>query len=65
MAKLVPAYYGLQAMRSALLTGGGLTDIAGDLVVLAAFAAVLVPVSLVCFARAVRIARISGTLGTY
>jgi hypothetical protein len=52
-------------MRSALLTGGGLTDIAGDLVVLAAFAAVLVPVSLVCFARAVRIARISGTLGTY
>ena len=65
VAKLVPAYYGLQAMRSALLAGAGLRDIAGDLVVLGGFAVVLVPLSLACFARAVGVARVSGTLGTY
>ena len=65
VGKLVPAYYGLRAMRSTLLAEAGVTDIAGDLLILAGFAVVLLPLSLACFSRALRIARVSGTLGTY
>lgn len=65
VGKVVPAYYGLRAMRSTLLSGAGLADIAGDLLVLTGFAVVLLPLSLAAFSRALRVARISGTLGTY
>lgn len=65
VSKGVPAYYGLRAMRSTLLEGAGLADIAGDIVMLAAFAAVLLPLSLIFFSQALHVARVSGTLGTY
>lgn len=65
VGKLGPAYYGLRAMRSTLLGGAGFADITGDLLVLGVFATVLLPLSLAFFSRALRVARISGTLGTY
>jgi hypothetical protein len=48
-----------------LLTGAGLGDVVGDLVKLAGFAAVLVPAALWMFSRAIRAARVTGTLGNY
>ncbi len=65
VSKFVPAYYGLRAMRSTLLSGAGLADIAGDVVILCAFVAALLPLSVAFFSRALRVARVSGTLGTY
>jgi ABC-2 type transport system permease protein len=61
----IPAYYGLEGLRAVLLTGAGLGDIAGDLLKLGAFLAVLLPIALWCFARAIRAARTTGTLGNY
>ena len=65
VTRIVPAYYGLDGLRAVLLTGAGLGDIVGDLLRLAAFALVLVPLALWCFTRAVRAARVTGTLGNY
>lgn len=64
-SKVVPAYYGLRSVRAALLMEAGIGDIARDLAILVAFAAVLVPLSFICFSRAVRAATAMGTLGTY
>lgn len=63
--KLVPAYHGLQGVREALLTDGGLQEVAPELVILTVFAAVLLPLALAIFSWALRQARITGTLGTY
>jgi ABC-2 type transport system permease protein len=65
VTRFIPAYYGLEGLRSVLLTGGGLGDIAGDVARLGIFVAILVPIALWCFARAIRAARVSGTLGNY
>jgi ABC-2 type transport system permease protein len=65
VAHLVPAFYGLDALRRVLLVGAGLQDVAGDVIALCLFAAVLVPLSLASFAWALRVARRAGTLGTY
>jgi ABC-2 type transport system permease protein len=65
LAKFVPAFYGLDALRQVLLLGAGLGDVADRLAVLTAFAAVLLPLSITAFSRALRIARVTGTLGTY
>src|SRR5207244_10469499 len=62
---LVPAYYGLNGAREALLGGGGFSAVAGEVGVLALFSAVVVPLSVLCFARALRAARVTGTLGNY
>jgi hypothetical protein len=63
MSHLIPAYYGVTALREVMLAGAGLGDIAGHMVVLAAFDAVLLPASLWTMSRALRFARIAGTLG--
>jgi ABC-2 type transport system permease protein len=65
LSKLLPAYYTLHGMRETLLIGAGLGDIVGDLVALAVFAVVLLPVSTWVFSRAVAAARVTGTLGNY
>ncbi len=63
IARMVPAFYGLRGVREVLLAGGGLSEISSDLLALVAFNLVLVPLSLWALSRAVRIARITGTLG--
>jgi len=65
MARAVPAFYGLDAMRAAVLGNAGLGDVAGKLLVLAAFAAALLPLAVLAFSRALRAARVTGTLGNY
>ena len=64
-ARLVPSYWALNGLRGALIGDAGTAEtmrMAGALVV---FTAVLVPLGLWCFARALRLARVAGTLGTY
>ena len=65
LTRFVPAYYGLEAIRSVLLSDAGFGDIVGEMVVLVAFAVVLLPLSLLAFSRALRAARVTGTLGNY
>jgi ABC-2 type transport system permease protein len=64
-ARLVPAYYALDGLRRSLLTGATVSKVAGDVLVLTAFVVVLLPCSLAFLTWAVRMARRSGTLGTY
>ena len=65
LAKVLPAFYVLHGLRETLLLGAGLGDIAGDLAALAAFAVVLIPLSVWVFSRALAAARVTGTLGNY
>ncbi len=60
-----PLFYGLQAMRLALLKGAGLSVLAPNILALAAFVVVIIPLSLVCFKYAVRRAKVDGSLATY
>lgn len=65
IAHLFPIYYGLRAMRLAVLRGASLSQIRGDVLILAAFAAVVLPLSIFTFRYAVRVAKKDGTLGAY
>lgn len=65
LAKLVPAYHSLEAMRSVLLADAGLVDILDELAILALSSAVLLPLSLAVFSRSLRWARRTGTLGNF
>jgi len=65
LAHAFPAYYGINGIRKLLLAGAGFSDVAGDLLVLIGFGLVLIPLSLAVMRRALRIARVTGTLGTY
>lgn len=65
VVKALPLYHSLQAMRETLLAGGGIGDISSELLILFGFAVVLVPLSMLVFSRALRLARVTGMLGTY
>jgi ABC-2 type transport system permease protein len=65
LTRLVPAYYGLEGVRAAMLGHASVADVAGDLLVIGGFAAVLLPLSLAAFSWALSTARTVGTLGNY
>jgi ABC-2 type transport system permease protein len=65
VAHFFPVYYSLRAMRLAVLEGTTLQQMSGDVLVLVGFAVVLVPLSMLAFRGAVKIAKTDGTLGTY
>lgn len=60
-----PVFYGLRAMREAVLSGATVAEVSGDILVLTGFAVVLVPASVAAFRAAVRVAKTDGTLGAY
>jgi ABC-2 type transport system permease protein len=62
VARLNPVTYALDAMRAALLGGAGLHAVLQPLLVLLLFAAVLLPLSMVVFAWALRRTKTTGTL---
>ena len=62
VAKLNPVTYALEAMRAALLGGAGWTPIWRPLLVLLAFAALLLPMAMLVFAWALRRTKVTGTL---
>jgi ABC-2 type transport system permease protein len=65
LAEFLPWTHALRAVRLAVLQGYGLGALQKELVVLLGFAAVLVPVSIAVFRRALHYAKTSGTIHTY
>lgn len=65
VAAAVPLTYGLRALRMILLDGVAPRAVAGDVLVLAAFAAALWILSTAAFAKALRDARKAGALSQY
>jgi ABC-2 type transport system permease protein len=65
IANLIPVTYALRAMRLALLQGAGFEILWRDILVLGFFSVVLLPLSLVAFGIAVRLARVDGSLTHY
>ncbi|MEX1133487.1 MAG: ABC transporter permease [Acidimicrobiia bacterium] len=63
-AHLVPAFYGLRALREVLLSGAGLESIWDEALILLAFNVVLLPLSMWALRRALRLARTTGTLAS-
>ncbi len=62
IAEWLPVTHALRALRLALLQGAPIWTLAPDLLALAAFAAVLLPLSMYAFRFAVRRAKIEGSL---
>lgn len=65
VARATPAFYGVRGLREALLTDMGFAGIVDEVVVLTAFAAVLLPSAIWLFARSVAQAKRFGVLGSY
>lgn len=65
LAHLIPAFYGLNGLRAVLLGGAGVVDVLDEIAILGAFILVLTPIALWALARSLRIARVTGTLGSY
>jgi len=62
---LLPLTYSLRAMRRAILLGDSVQSLVPDILALACFAALLLPLSFVAFRYAVRRAKIEGSLTQY
>ncbi|MCI0521991.1 MAG: ABC transporter ATP-binding protein/permease [Chloroflexi bacterium] len=65
LGRLLPITYALDAMRLALLQGAPFSRLAQDLLILAGYSALLLPLSLLAFRYAVRRARAEGSLSHY
>lgn len=63
LSRFVPAFYGLRGARTVLLSGGGLSDVSVDVAALVGFNIVLLPLATWLLSRALRVARVTGTLG--
>ncbi len=65
LSHFIPLTYGLRALRRTLLEGMPLSAVAGDLLILLGFIAVLMLAAAYAFALAMRYARRAGTLAQY
>jgi len=65
ISKLLPATYGLRAIRGVLIENHGLNEASGPIITLLIFLAVLLPLSVWIFSRAVRRAKREGSLIQY
>lgn len=64
LSHLLPAFYGLRALREVLLSGGGFADIWHDILILLGFNVVLLGVSMWMLHKALRLAKRLGTLAS-
>jgi ABC-2 type transport system permease protein len=62
LARAIPVTYSLEGMRAALLNGAGLNRLWPQMTALAIFAVILLPISFLAFAWALRRTKINGTL---
>jgi ABC-2 type transport system permease protein len=62
LARLIPVTYSLEGMRAALLVGAGWRQLWPALAALLLFAAILIPLSFLVFAWALRRTKVTGTL---
>lgn len=65
VAHAFPAFYGINGLREALLGGAAWSAMLPDLLLLAAFDAVLLPLAVMLFNRSLAAARRAGTLANY
>ena len=65
VSKILPATYGLEAIRGVLIENNGLSEARKPILTLLMFLAVLLPISLWVFSRAVRRAKREGSLIQY
>ncbi|MBI2677674.1 MAG: ABC transporter permease [Candidatus Koribacter versatilis] len=65
VSRAIPFTYSIHGLRATLVAGSSLGDVSTDIVALAAFAAVLLPIGTGVFALALRRARQQGTLSFY
>ncbi len=65
ISKILPATYGLTAIRGVLIENHGLNEARGPIITLLMFLAILLPLSLWIFSRAVRRAKREGSLIQY
>jgi ABC-2 type transport system permease protein len=65
VSQLLPATYGLNAIRAVLIDGRNLADVQAPIITLISFLVVLLPLSLWVFSRAVRRAKREGSLIQY
>jgi len=63
--QFLPATYSFDALRRTMLQSASLTDVGHDLLALAAFTVVLLPIGVVAFRRAVRWAKADGSLSQF
>lgn len=65
LSSFLPLTHSIRAMRMVLLKGATLYEVKNELMVLAAFAVILLPISLTCFHYALHKATVEGTLAGY
>jgi ABC-2 type transport system permease protein len=65
ISRFLPLTYSLEGLRQAVLNGKGISQLSHQILILAAFAVVLLPLSLAVFAGAVRQAKRLGTLSQF
>ena len=65
LARAFPAFYGINGVREALLAGSGAASVWPEVAILALFVAVLLPLSVVTFGRAIGVAQRTGVLASY
>lgn len=65
ISNFLPITHALSGMRKALLQGQSLIQVLPEITALALFAAVLFPLGVMGFAKAVKLTKTSGTLGQY
>lgn len=65
VAQALPVTHSLDVLRRTVLLGEGLDQVAGGLVALVLLSAIYIPLGLLAFAGAIRIARTDGSLGHY
>lgn len=65
LAELIPITHALDGMRLALLQGSSFSALTGEIGILALFAVILLPLSVMGFSYSLRRARLAGTLSFY
>ncbi|HYL16186.1 MAG TPA: ABC transporter permease [Terriglobales bacterium] len=65
ISAVIPITHSLEGMRLALLQGASFGDLGREILILGTFCCLLLPLSLLIFSRALRSARLNGTLSFY
>lgn len=65
LSRLLPATYSLEGLRRAMLQSASVADVGQDLLALAGFATVLLPIGWIAFRRAARWAKMDGSLSQF
>jgi ABC-2 type transport system permease protein len=65
LAEIIPVTHSLNGMRLALLQAANFAALRGEILSLAVFAAIMLPMSLMVFSHTLRHARLNGTLSFY